>query len=168
MTGKNKGLLFIIVVVLLSSCGFYSFTGASISPEVRTISIMHFPNQASLVQPTLSQTLTDALKDRFMAQTNLDIVNANGDLHIEGAIINYQTAPVAIQSDDRAALNRLTISIRVTFINTHDDSQSFETTFSRYDDYDSRLSLSTVEDGLIQNITEALVEDIFNRAVVNW
>ncbi len=168
MTRKTKWLLAVVLPVLLSSCGFYSFTGASISPEVRTISIMHFSNQASLVQPTLSQTLTDALKDRFMAQTNLDIVNTNGDLHIEGAIVNYQTAPVAIQSDDRAALNRLTISIRVTFINTYDDSQSFETTFSRYDDYDSRLSLSAVEDGLIKNISDALVEDIFNRAVVNW
>ncbi len=168
MLKKLRVLIFLGAALFFVSCGYYSFTGASIPPEVETISIQHFPNQASMVQPTLSQTLTDALKDRFMSQTNLNIINAHGDLQIEGAIVNYQTAPVAIQSDDRAALNRLTITIRVKFTNLYDEKQNFETTLSRYEDYDSSLSLSAVEDRLIKNITEALVEDIFNRTVVNW
>lgn len=160
--------LFLFFLFSFYSCGIYSFTGASIAPEIKTISIQYFSNQASLVQPTLSQALTDALKDRFMQQTNLNIVNGRGDLNIEGAIINYNTQAVAIQSDDKAALNRLTITIRVTFTNDLDEKQNFETNFSRYEDYDSKLNLSAVEDNLIKVISEALVEDIFNKAVVNW
>jgi len=167
----KRVLYSISLLFLISSffgCGIYSFTGASIAPEIKTISIQYFSNQATLVQPTLSQTLTDALKDRFMQQTNLNIVNGRGDLNIEGAIINYNTQAVAIQSDDKAALNRLTITIRVSFTNDLNEKQNFETNFSRYEDYDSKLSLSAVEENLIKGISEALVEDIFNKAVVNW
>ena len=167
---KRLLINFLVLPFLLSlnACGIYSFTGASIAPEIKTISIQYFTNQATLVQPTLSQTLTDALKDRFMQQTNLSIVNGRGDFNIEGAITNYSTQPVAIQANDKAALNRLTITIRVTFTNDKNEKQNFETNFSRYEDYDSSLSLSAVEDNLIKVISDALVEDIFNKAVVNW
>lgn len=161
------GLMFCLLASM-AGCGIYSFTGASIAPEIKTISIQYFSNQAALVQPTLSQTLTDALKDRFMQQTTLNVVNGRGDLNIEGAIVNYNTQPVAIQSDDKAALNRLTITVRVTFTNELDEKQNFETNFSRYEDYDSKLSLASVEENLIKVITDALVDDIFNKAVVNW
>ena len=163
-----KTFLFLFVFFTFCSCGIYSFTGASIAPGIKTISIQYFSNQASLVQPTLSQTLTDALKDRFMQQTSLNVVNGHGDLNIEGAITNYSTQPVAIQSNDQAAMNRLSITIRVTFTNDQNDKQNFETSFTRYEDYDSKLSLSAVEDNLIKLISESLVEDIFNKSVVNW
>jgi len=166
---KKKIIPFILVFTFfISGCGIYSFTGASIAPEIKTISIPYFTNQASLVQPSLAQTLTDGLKDRFMQQTSLSVVNGRGDLHIEGTIINYSTQSVAIQADDKAALNRLTITIKVVFINEFDEKQNFETNFSRYEDYDSKLSLSAVEENLIKSISDALVEDIFNKTVVNW
>lgn len=165
---KITTILLFSFLLLIYGCGIYSFTGASIAPEIKTISIQHFSNQATLVQPTLAQALTDALKDRFMQQTSLNIVNGKGDLNIEGVIVNYTTQPVAIQADDKAALNRLTITIKVIFINEIDEKQNFETNFSRYEDYDSKLSLSAVEDNLIKLISEALVDDIFNKAVVNW
>lgn len=164
---KSGGAL-LVLLAMMSSCGVYSFTGASISPDVKTISIMHFPNQAPLVQPTLSQVFTEALKDKFTSQTNLTMVDRGGHLHLEGAIVSYSTQPVAIQSGDQAALNRLTIGVKVTFINEKDEKQNFEQTFSRYYDYDSRLSLQVVEPEAIKAITDALVEDIFNKAVVNW
>jgi len=164
----RAGFAMLIMLVLISSCKIYSFTGASISPDVKTISIMHFPNQSPLVQPTLSQVFTEALKDKFTSQTNLTMVDRGGHLHLEGAIVSYSTQPVAIQSGDQAALNRLTIGVKVTFINEKDEKQNFEQTFSRYYDYDSKLSLQVVEPEAIKAITEALVEDIFNKAVVNW
>lgn len=167
-TQTSRLLLLFTLLLLYAGCGIYSFTGASIAPEIKTISIAQFSNQATLVQPTLAQTLTDALKDRFMQQTSLSIVNRGGDLSIEGAIVNYNTQPVAIQANDQAALNRLTITIRVIFVNEKDEKQNFETNFSRYEDYDSRQSLSAVEEGLIKTISEALVEDVFNKSVVNW
>jgi len=159
---------FLFFLFSFSSCGIYSFTGASIAPEIKTISIQYFTNQASLVQPKLSQTLTDALKDRFMQQTTLNVVNGRADLTLEGAITNYSTQPVAIQSNDQAAMNRLSITVRVTFVNEKNEKQNFETSFTRYEDYDSKLSLASVEDNLIKLISESLVEDIFNKSVVNW
>ena len=161
--------LFILIILLsFSSCGIYSFTGASISPEVKTISIKYFPNQAPLVQATLSQVFTDALKDKFISQTNLTLVPDDGDLNIEGEITDYSTKPIAITGDQTAALNRLTITIKVKFTNKFDETQNFETTFSRYEDYESTKNLSDVEDVLIEQINSYLIEDIFNKAVVNW
>lgn len=163
-------LVTLLSAILMSagSCGIYSFTGASVPPEAKTISIQQFPNNAPLVQPMLSQRLTDALRDKFSSQTSLSIVPVKGDLAFEGSITDYRTQPVAITGDETAALNRLTISVKVSFTNRFDEKQNFETTFSRYEDYESSRALSEVEDQLMGEIIEALVQDIFNRSVVNW
>ena len=157
-----------LALLLASGCGIYSFTGASISPDVKTISIKYFPNQAPLVQPVLSRSFTEALRDKFTAQTSLRMLSAGGDLNIEGEITGYSTEPVAITGDQKAALQRLKITVNVRFTNKKDEKQNFEQSFTRFEDYDAKQSLSSVEQGLIDLINEALVQDIFNKAVVNW
>jgi hypothetical protein len=157
-----------LAIIALEGCGVYSFTGASISPEVKTISINYFPNHAPLVQPTLSQRFTEALKDKFTHETNLILVENNGDLYLDGEIIGYGTSPEAIQTNQQAALNRLTITVKVRFTNKFNESQNYESSFSRFQDYDSSRNLSDVENELIDQINQELVEDIFNKSVVNW
>jgi hypothetical protein len=146
----------------------YSFSGASISPLVKSISIQYFQNRANLVQPGLSQYLTDALIDKCKAQTNLNFVNGVGDVNFEGEITDYNTRPLTVSADTRAAMNRFTISVRVKFTNSVDADLSYEQTFSRYEDYDSNLDLSNVEKELSDKIIALIVEDIFNQAFVNW
>lgn len=164
-------ILFLGTLLLLSSgsCRMsYSFTGASISPDVRTVTIPYMPNNAGLVVPTLSRTVTDALRDYFTSQTNLVLIDRSGDLLLEGTITQYSVQPVAIQGNETAAMNRLTIVVSVRFTNKKDTKQNWETAFSRYQDYSSSFNLSSVQDGLIKEITDQLVQDIFNKAVVNW
>ncbi len=157
------------VLLFTGSCSMsYSFTGASISPEVKTISIDNFPNKAMLVVPTLSRNLTEALQSYFTSQTNLILVDRNGDLHLEGSITGYTVQPQAISGKEVAQLNRLTITVQVTFTNKFDKKQNFESNFSRYLDYPSSQNLVSVQDNLITEINDQLVQDIFNKAVVNW
>jgi hypothetical protein len=168
-----KSIKFHHIIILLpwlffTGCGVYSFTGASIPPGAKTISVDYFVNNAQFIEPTLSQSITDALRDRFQSQTNLNFVNDDGDLQIEGSITDYSTRPVAIQGNETAALNRLSITVRVKYTNTLDPSKDFETPFTRFEDYSSSQDLSAVKDQLIITINEALVDDIFNKAVVNW
>ena len=169
---KPSGMIVILTLLAVSSflggCGVYSFTGASIPPAAKTISIQYFPNNADYVEPLLSQSLTNALRDRFTSQTSLDLTTESGDLQIEGTITEYSTRPIAIQGNETAALNRLTISVKVKFINLIDPSKDFEGSFSRFEDYQSTQDLAQVKDILVPLIEEALVDDIFNRAVVNW
>ncbi len=170
MCYRNRNLILswlIITSLLLVSCS-YSFTGASVSPDVKTVQVDFFKNHASLVQPSLSQTFTETLKDRFVSQTNLELVKNDGELVFEGAILNYFSQPLAIQGNDQAALNRLTITVQVKYTNKKDTEKSFESTFSRYADFSSSQNLASVEVRLINEIAEQLVNDIFNKSVVNW
>jgi hypothetical protein len=166
--------LFIILsagLVLVSGTGCkvtYSFSGASISPQIKTISIQYFQNRASLVQPALSQYLTYALIDKCKSQTRLSIINGIGDVSFEGEITDYNTKPLTVSADAKAAMNRFTITVKIRFTNSVEPDLSFEQTFSRYQDYDSNLDLSQVESDLSNEIVKMLVEDIFNRAFVNW
>jgi hypothetical protein len=161
--------LFIIAIPLLNGCKIsYSFSGASISPLVKTVSIQYFQNRAPLVQPGLSQYITDALIDKCKAQTNLGFINGIGDVNFEGEISDYNTRPLTVAADARAAMNRFTISVKVKFTNAVEPELSFEQTFSRYEDYDSNLDLSQVEKEYSDKIIEMIVEDIFNKAFVNW
>lgn len=160
--------LYLLILSGLSSCISYSFTGASIPPEARTISIQYIDNQAALVIPTLSEDLTTALRDRFTSQTSLELVGKNGDLQIEGVITDYDMAPQAVQGNETAAFNRLTITVKIKFVNTIEPDKNYETTFSSFEEYSSDLDLSSVQDELIRDINEILVDNIFNKAVVNW
>lgn len=154
----------------MNSCRMsYSFTGASISPDVKTISIGYFANNAPLVVPTLSRVFTDGLKDYFTSQTKLVLVDRNGDLDIEGAITSYTIQPIAIQGNETAAQNRLSITVTVKFANKKNEKQNFENkTFTRYQDYPSTQNLSAVQDQLIKEIDDQLIQDVFNQTVVNW
>jgi hypothetical protein len=146
----------------------YSFSGASISPKVKTVSIQYFQNRASLVQPGLSQALTDALIDKCKAQTSLSLVNGTGDVNFEGEITDYSSKPLTVGADFKAAMNRFTIGVKVKFTNSVEPDLNYEQSFSRYQDYDSKFDLSSVEQDLAEKIVELLVEDIFNQAFVNW
>lgn len=164
-------LLAFILVVSLSACtgckSGYSFTGGSVG-DAKTVSVKVFPNNAPLVQPTLSQAFTEALRDIFNTQTRMSLVPSGGDFHFEGAITNYAVAPVAITGNQTAAMNRLTITVNVKFTNKIDDTKSFEQSFSRFADWQSSLPLTSVEQDLIADINKQLVQDVFNKAVINW
>jgi hypothetical protein len=157
-----------VTIILVSGCKIYSFSGASISPLVKTASIQYFQNRASLVQPGLSQNLTDALIDKCKSQTNLNIINGLGDVNFEGEISDYNTKPLTVSADAEAAMNRFTITVKVKFTNAVDPEYSYEQSFSRYEDYNSSSDLSAVEAEFSKKIIEMIVEDIFNRAFVNW
>ena len=161
-------VLVMALALICQGCGIYSFTGASIPAEAKTVSVAYFPNHAQLVNPLLSNNFTSALRDAMMNQTPLDMVESGGDLAFEGEITDYRTTPVAITAAQTAAMNRLTITVKVRFSNRFDETKDFEQSFSHYEDYPSEQELNSVQDGLTAVIVEALVEDIFNKALVNW
>lgn len=164
---SRMGML-LIFLFFFNSCGIYSFTGASIPPGAKTVSVQYFPNKAPLIEPSLSSTFTNALRDIFTTQTNLRMVSKSGDLALEGEITDYSITPQAIQSNQTAASNRLSVTVNVRYTDKLDPTKDFETQFTEYMDYPSGTNLSTVKDSLLKQITDNLAQDIFNKAVVNW
>ena len=163
-----KLILTILLSINISSCGIYSFTGASVPIEAKTISVNYFNNKAATVQPNLSQVFTEKLKDILLEQTNLNLTENEGDLSFSGFISKYQIKPMAIKANETAGQNRLTIAVKVTYNNSLDSGNNFEHTFSCYRDYDSAQNISDIENNLIEEITNELAEDVFNKAFVNW
>ncbi len=163
-------LLTIMALSLLSfmSCGVYSFTGASIPPEAQTVSIQFFVNRAPLIEPTLSPIFTDKLSDQFTTQTNLEMIERNGDLALEGEITDYKITPVSIQADQTAAQNRLTITVNARFTNRYEPDKDFDSKFTQFLDYSSTEDFNSVKDQLINDICDNIAQDIFNKAVINW
>ena len=158
----------VFVIFLFNSCGIYRFSGASLDPKDKTVTVKFFPNRAAIVNPNLSQVFTEALKDRFISQTSLELVDFNGDLMFEGEIKKYFTKPVSITKGEQAQYNRLTIVVRVKYTSINNPKYNFDTSFSRYDDYESSELLTDVEDALTETIVKELIDDIFNKSVVNW
>ena len=158
----------LVLALVCHGCGIYSFSGASIPAEAKTVSVDYFPNHAQLVNPLLSNNFTNALRDAMTNQTTLDMVESGGDLSFEGEITDYKTSPVAITSGQTAAMNRLTVTVKVRFSNRFDETKDFEQSFSRYEDYPSDQDLNSVQESLTATIIDQLVEDIFNKALVNW
>ncbi len=176
MTYKIKLLSCCLLILSTMGCGIYSFTGASISPDIETISIQYFYNDAGNGPPSLAQTFTESIRDYYQQNTSLRLVENNGDLQIEGSITGYDVTPIAVTSSgnpneaDIAGGSRLTIRVKATYINTKDETFNFDSkTFSFYDDFNSETTqLTAVEDQLIETITDQIIIDIFNASVANW
>lgn len=167
LTGIVLSLIFAALVV--HSCGIYSFTGTSIQPDVKTVTINYFEYKALKVNPTLSNSLTESLKDKFHKMTRLEQVDMDGDLEITGSVTGYDVRAMAVTANEVAAQNRLTVTVRIDFANRKYPEDDFQNkSFSAYADYDSTQSLDAVESTLCDEIIEKLCEDIFNATVANW
>ncbi len=165
---KSTLILIAMVAGMLAACGIYKFNDTSIAPDVHSISVYNIENRAMKVNPTLSNTLTVALQDQYRKLTKLEMLEEGGDLEVSGFITSYDVTPTAVTSQEIAAQNRLTVTVKIKFRNNKHEEEDFEKSFAAYQDYDSNLSLDAVEAQLVDEIVEILVEDIFNATVANW
>jgi hypothetical protein len=160
----------IAVSFLLGGCSIvkYSFSGTSIQPDVKTVTINYFEYKALKVNPTLSNDLTEAMKEKFRKLTKLEQVDMDGDLELSGTVTGYEVRAAAVTADEVAAMNRLTVNVSLKFTNRKYPEEDFEKSFSAYSDYDSTNSLDAVEASLCEEIVEKLAEDMFNASVAQW
>ena len=168
-TGIGMVVALAVTALIVHSCGIYSFTGTSIQPDVKTVTINYFEYKALKVNPSLSSQMTEALQEKFLKLTRLEQVDMDGDLEIIGEISGYDVKATAITANEQAAQNRLTVTVKVTFINRKYPEDNFENkSFSAYADFDAMQTLDAVESSLCEEIVEKLCEDIFNATVANW
>lgn len=162
-------MIFAVLGFSMPACKIsYGFTGANLSAAVKTYTVYYFPNRARLINPTLSQSFTEDLREKLRRQTSLNELPENGDIEFEGQITGYEVRPMSIQKDDMAAKNRLTITIKLKYTNSKSPDDNFDRNFSAYEDYDSNQSISDVEDELSTLIIQKLTDDIFNATIANW
>ncbi len=159
----------LMTLPLLHSCGIYSFTGTSIQPDVKTVTVNYFEYLAPKVNPSLSNQLTEAMQEKFLKLTKLELVDIDGDLEIIGAVTGYDVKAASVTANEQVAMNRLTVTVKIEFINRKYPEENQENkSFSAYQDFDATQSLDAVEAGLCEEIVEQLCEDIFNGTVANW
>ncbi len=177
MNSKYHLLVVICLAILpfLQGCGVYGFTGASISPDIKTISIQTFFNNATLGPSNMSVLFTEKVKDYYQQNTSLVLVDEEGDLQLDGTIDSYRLTPVAPQGgrgDDQqniTSLTRLTISVKAEYINTQNDEYDFNKSFSFYVDFDQNTTdLAANEQQFLEEIFDQIILDIFNSSVANW
>ncbi|MBV1888219.1 MAG: hypothetical protein KUG51_02905 [Urechidicola sp.] len=171
MTSKIKKALYtlsaFLFLIINQSC--YTFGGVTLHSSVKTVQIDYFPNNAPLIEPTLSQAFTLSLQDLFISQTNLDMVKSGGDIHFEGEIVGYRINPMSATAQQTAAQNRLTITVNVRYYNKYEEDKDFEQRFSFYYDYPANAQLvGSVKADAFKEIFERITQDIFNASVAQW
>ncbi len=163
-----KKFLYIPLLFIISSCGFYTFSGASISAEIKNIKIGYFINEAENFKVNLDRDITQKLTDFIIEQTDLSVNNNNYEIEINGKIISYDISPISISSNDFANQNRLSISVNIDFKNYINEKENYNQKFTRYVDYKSDQNLEEIESELTDQILEEICIDIFNKTFVNW
>lgn len=159
----------IITLALAYGCSIQmTFRGSSVPENVNTASVQFFENRAALINPLLSQTFTEGLKDRITTESRLVIVSDIGDIDFSGQITGYDLRPMAIQADAISAETRLTVSVRVRYQNYKDPKQNWESSFSAYADFESSQNITAIEEQLVADIVDQLTENIFNKAFSDW
>ncbi|GAB3698655.1 hypothetical protein GCM10027592_23920 [Spirosoma flavus] len=165
---------FILVIIALSSllvvqsCGIYSFTGTTLSPDIKTVTVNNFVLATAGGPANLPLTFNEKLKEYYQRYTNLKVVPANGDILLEGNITGYELQAVAPTAQDQAGVNRLQITVLARFYNNKDETKNFEQSFSFYQDFPQGQTLSQNESRLVPKILDQIVLDIFNKTAADW
>ncbi|WP_243699382.1 LptE family protein [Natronoflexus pectinivorans] len=163
-------MVFAIVLLMVGgSCSVrVTFRGSSVPDNVRTASVQFFENRAMNINPLLSQTFTEGMKDRITRESRLVIRDDMGDVDFSGEITGYDIRPMAIQANAVSAETRLTVTVRVRYRNFKDPQTNWESTFSAHQDFPSERSIHSIEEELVRDIVDQLTENIFNRAFSDW
>lgn len=165
---KNRLLLLTFVALMAQSCGIYSFSGTSIQPDIKTITVEYFEYKALTVNPRLASQITEEMKEKYRKLTKLEQVDDDGDLNVYGEITGYAVSTAGVNANEEAAMNRLTVSVKIRFTNRKYPEDDFEKSFSAYADFDSSQLLDSVQDSLCEEIVSKLVDDIFTATVAQW
>ena len=163
-------IISLITAIGVTSCAIsYKLNGASIDYDTtKTISFEYIPIKAAMVYAPLAVNFNDELQAKYANQTKLEQVKSNGDLQLSGAITGYTLTPQAVKQDAYAAETRLTIKIKIKFVNKNNKSDNFDKEFSAYRDFDATQLITDVQDGLCDEMIKEIVEQIFNATVANW
>lgn len=170
---KFKLIIFSIVLALnLNGCGIYNFTGGDVG-TAETFSVPRFQNYAtqnpgSVFEPGLERDFTQALQDRILNQTSLDLTNSDSDLLYEGEIVEYRISPMSATAQQTAAQNRLSMAVNVRFYNKTKEDVDFEQRFSFFYDFPAATQPSAIKTEALEVIFERITQDIFNASLADW
>ena len=165
---KINFIIAFLILITSSSCSVYNFTGTG-KIDAKSFQVNYFQNNSPLIEPGIERIFTQRLQNLINNQTNLNLTSSNGDLVYEGEIVDYRISPMTATADQRAAQNRLSITINVRFTNKNKEADNFEKRFSFYNDYDGANQLVGAK--LTQNldiIFERITQDIFNESLAKW
>lgn len=165
---KTHYIIAILILLTLSSCSVYNFTGTG-KIDAKTFQVNYFQNNASLIEPGIERTFTQKMQNLIQNQTNLNLTYTNGDLVYEGEITDYRISPMTATADQKASQNRLSITVNVRFTNKNKEADNFEKKFSFYNDYNGADQL--VGSKLTENVEiifERITQDIFNESLAKW
>jgi len=165
----NRYLILIIISFssVLYGCKYYSLYGTDDS-GAKTYSVDMFDVKAPRANPLIGQSFTEALRDLIQQQSSVQLTETNGELGFKGSITRYDTQPISVPGDETASQSRLTIGIDVIYVNSIEKEKSFEKSFSWYTDFDSAADFLSIEEGLIEEITAQLTQDVYNASLGNW
>ncbi len=163
-------VLLVAGLLLTTSCMRFTFQGGTVPPEAQTLSVQTLFDDLGAGPPTLNITASEKLRDYFQRNTRLALVKQDGDLQFEGSITEYDVQPVAptAAEQQQAALQRLTITLKIQYYNKFDEETNFDKNFSFFQDFDATANLTDVEEELIEVILDQIVIDVFNASVANW
>ncbi len=163
-----KSFLLLSLTVIVWGCGIYKFTSVEFNKDLKTFSIQNFTMATAGGPPNRTLNFNEKLKEYYQRNTDLKFRTSDGDLHLEGTIIAYELSPISATAGDKAAMNRLTITVQVKFTNKLQEEQNFDKDFSFYQDFPQDQSLSQVEPNLVPKILDQLVLNIFNSTAATW
>lgn len=165
---KINIIITFLTLITFSSCSVYNFTGTG-KIDAKSFQVNYFQNNAPLIEPGIERIFTQRLQNLIQNQTSMNLTNSNGDLVYEGEIVDYRISPMTATADQRAAQNRLSITVNVRFTNKNKEADNFEKKFSFYNDYDGTSQLVGAK--LTENldiIFERITQDIFNESLAKW
>lgn len=168
----NKKILFVLLLCgfALSGCFRYSFTGTSIPEGVNSIYIPFFADQSSSGVSNLSDLLNQALVDRFINQTKLNLANSRGtaDAVLEGSIVRYSNEAFSITGEEQTSLNEVTIGVRATFQYTDKEKAEWSSSFTGSETYDTNEDPIEGETNAAEEALSQIANNMFNDAVSGW
>jgi hypothetical protein len=169
MQSKYLFLLFItLLVVNLTGCCLYSFTGAAVPEHLNTIAIPIAEDRSGAAEPGLRELLTNTLTQKFIDDNTLQVTErVAADAILECTIVSVSDAPSIVTAGENIESRRLTISVQTVYRDLIKRKIIFEKTFSQFSDYPSGGGIAERRVA-IEDVVDKITEDILLDTVSGW
>ena len=112
----GRGVLMVLAALLLTGCG-YGFSGArgSFAPGVRTVFVDVFTNKTS--EANADSIFRIAFNSQVVQMGDFKLAQSPGeaDAILRGTILSLESLPLAYQSNNLSAQNRITVTMQISF-----------------------------------------------------
>lgn len=168
---RNWSLALLSVICIMGAAflliGCYSFTGGSVSPHLKTISVATASDNSGFGNPAFREFFTQQIIAKFRNDNSLTLVDDNANARLSPVIISIVDATVSVSAGELEHERKVSVTVEGEYFDAVKNKQKWKKSFSNSKVYEAADGQTGREQAILNALRE-IADDMFLDVVSEW